>query len=541
MKRIRCLSLLLTLLLLVSLLPVTASAVYVVDRLECYTAMAVVGQPLALRARAPEEAPYSVRPLGWYVGAAWENARPAEENELATRSDRYWLQVEFTPDEAYMFMQDTGVFCNGRPADAVEYVDAGTFRAVVGMEAGYMGVGDVPLQVTPPYAGQTPDYRVHYPYTHDYSASVKEWRKGPSWQDAQIMTAGEPFVRGETYWVTLWIRPSTSFLVGEPHRVTVNGSPISSDSYWDRTTRDFFAICGFSCRQAPILTEVSVTVTEPEATQGLSYRVATEDETKYTAYVGDWYLGSDWATAVPQKDEAAFKPGADYWVRVVVNPEFGCEFPADLTDVTMTINGLTAEHLYFNEIGGLNGAVRLHCPSSSYVLIFTDLPADAYYTEAVDWAVEEGITSGTTPTTYSPHAPCTRAQAVSFLWRQAGCPRPRLQRNPFTDVPASAYYADAVLWAVEKGITRGLTSTTFGPNVTCTRAQIVSFLWNREGRPTVSGRNPFTDVASGKYYRQAVLWAVNCGITQGVTDTTFAPDAPCTRAQIACFLFHTPR
>ena len=157
------------------------------------------------------------------------------------------------------------------------------------------------------------------------------------------------------------------------------------------------------------------------------------------------------------------------------------------------------------------------------------------------WAVGEGITSGTTATTFSPDAACTRAQIVTFLWRAAGSPAPKSSVNPFTDVKADAYYYDAVLWAVENGITAGTTATTFSPDATCTRAHIVTFLWRAQESPAAKGVNPFTDVAADAYYADAVLWAVENGITSGTSDCTFSPDADCTRAQIVTFLYRSAK
>jgi len=168
---------------------------------------------------------------------------------------------------------------------------------------------------------------------------------------------------------------------------------------------------------------------------------------------------------------------------------------------------------------------------------FTDVADDAYYADAVIWAVGKGITSGTTTTTFSPNNPCTRAQAVTFLWRAAGSPAPKGSVNPFTDVKADAYYYDAVLWAVEQGITKGTSDTTFTPNATCTRAQIVTFLWRSQKSPAADGVNPFTDVAADAYYASAVLWAAENGITGGTTAATFSPSSNCTRAQIVTFLY----
>ena len=169
--------------------------------------------------------------------------------------------------------------------------------------------------------------------------------------------------------------------------------------------------------------------------------------------------------------------------------------------------------------------------------VFVDVATGSYYEDAVDWAVGNGITQGTDDTHFSPDGICTRAQAVAFLWRAAGSPKPETRTMPFADVPAGSYYYDAVLWAVENGITKGTSDTTFNPNMTCTRAQIVAFLWRSEKSPAAGTANPFADVKSDAYYADAVLWAVKENITKGTTSTTFSPDADCTRAQIVTFLW----
>ena len=169
--------------------------------------------------------------------------------------------------------------------------------------------------------------------------------------------------------------------------------------------------------------------------------------------------------------------------------------------------------------------------------VFVDVATGSYYEDAVDWAVENGITKGTDDTHFSPDGICTRAQAVTFLWRTAGSPKPETRTMPFTDVPVGSYYYDAVLWAVENGITKGTSDTTFSPNMTCTRAQIVAFLWRSEKSPAAGTANPFADVKSTAYYADAVLWAVKENITKGTTNTTFSPNADCTRAQIVTFLW----
>lgn len=171
------------------------------------------------------------------------------------------------------------------------------------------------------------------------------------------------------------------------------------------------------------------------------------------------------------------------------------------------------------------------------VVPFTDVPADEYYYNAVQWAVKNGITYGTSDTTFSPNAPCTRAQMVTFLWRAAGCPTPNGSEMPFKDVVKGSYYETAVLWAVENGITYGTGATTFSPDATCNRAQFATLLWRSQGKPDAGTANPFTDVAEGTYYTDAVLWAAENGITEGTSATTFSPYGDCTRAQTVTFLY----
>ena len=170
---------------------------------------------------------------------------------------------------------------------------------------------------------------------------------------------------------------------------------------------------------------------------------------------------------------------------------------------------------------------------------FTDVPAGAYYEEAVGWAVEKGITKGTSDNTFTPDGVCTRAQAVTFLWRAAGSPAAKAGSLPFADVKAGSYYDDAVRWAVENGVTVGTSATTFSPNATCSRAQIVTFLWRAQKSPAAGSANPFDDVAGSAYYADAVQWAVQKDITKGTGATAFSPDANCIRAQIVTFLYRS--
>lgn len=201
--------------------------------------------------------------------------------------------------------------------------------------------------------------------------------------------------------------------------------------------------------------------------------------------------------------------------------------PCTVVTITMT-NGDVERFYVYDGKDGEDGETVV-------TPIFNDVPATAYYADAVAWAVANGITTGTDENTFSPNASCTRAQVVTFLWRAMGSPEPR-SAGTFTDVNASSYYAKAVRWALENGITSGTSATTFDPNAVCTRAQVVTFLMRAlDGRSY--GSAGFADVAASSYYADAVAWAVANGITDGTGATTFSPDTQCNRAQIVTFLY----
>ena len=226
--------------------------------------------------------------------------------------------------------------------------------------------------------------------------------------------------------------------------------------------------------------------------------------------------------------------------------------------VTITVNpdkGYTLETLraldmsgYAMELTENNGRFTFKMPASAVIVkatfmddntmlnFFVDVKASDYFYDAVLWAAEKGVTSGADALHFSPNAPCTRAQIVTFLWRAAGSPAPK-NMSSFADVPADAFYAKAVAWAVENGITGGTGDGKFSPDATCTRAQAVTFLYRASGAPAVSGNAAFSDVATNAYYAAAVKWAEKNGITGGIGGGLFGSDHNCTRAQIVTFLY----
>lgn len=175
-----------------------------------------------------------------------------------------------------------------------------------------------------------------------------------------------------------------------------------------------------------------------------------------------------------------------------------------------------------------------HCPGIS----FADMPAvgDRAH-DAIDWAITTGVTVGTSGTTFSPDKVCTRAEVVTFLWREAGSPEPATNSCGFTDVKDGFYYEKAIIWAAEKGIAKGTSESTFSPDKACTRAEVVTFLWRANGSPEVNNTCKFTDVEPGAYYERAVIWAAQEGITVGTAATIFGVGGACTRAQIVTFLY----
>ena len=173
----------------------------------------------------------------------------------------------------------------------------------------------------------------------------------------------------------------------------------------------------------------------------------------------------------------------------------------------------------------------------AFKMPFVDVPKDSYYYDAVEWAVVKGITDGTSDTTFSPLMGCTRAQMVTFLWRANGCPEPKSQNCVFEDVNLNSYYGKALLWAIEEGITDGTSDTTFSPDMVCSRAHMATFLYRMTEGKAIGNDHPFTDVPANEYFANPVQWAFENKVTDGTTDTTYSPHNTCSRAQMVVFLY----
>ena len=207
------------------------------------------------------------------------------------------------------------------------------------------------------------------------------------------------------------------------------------------------------------------------------------------------------------------------------------------TTLTLTVTANTTVAAVFTPIPSGGGSTGGSAAKPTDETPFTDVSADSPYADAIRWAAKNGVTQGKTATTFGPSDPCTRGQIVTFLWRAAGSPAAKGTATVPADVAPGSYCYDAVAWALENGITKGTTATTFSPDAPCTRGQAVTFLFRAQGGSASGAATAFTDVAAGSYCADAVAWAVESGVTKGTTATTFSPDAPCTRGQIVTFLF----
>ena len=270
----------------------------------------------------------------------------------------------------------------------------------------------------------------------------------------------------------------------------------------------------------------------------------TADTTLYAKWNAIVYSDPTYAVSAPAAENGSVtvspkNASAGSTVTITVKPDSGYVLE------TISVTDKNGNDLKLTDKG--NGKYTFTMPASkveikatfmednSVLNFFYDVPNDAYYYEAIKWAAENGITGGVGNSLFAPNQPCTRAQIVTFLWRAAGSPEPKNMSN-FSDVPADSYYAKAVAWAVENGITTGTGDGKFGPDATCTRAQSVTFLF-RASKASANGAPAFSDVAATAYYAEAVKWATDNGITNGIGDNLFGSDNDCTRAQIVTFLY----
>ena len=278
------------------------------------------------------------------------------------------------------------------------------------------------------------------------------------------------------------------------------------------------------------------------------FNVTPEDAVVTVYTEDDADASEEMPEVVPEEDGTYLLPPGKYYYSVVLNEEYEniekasltiteddypeCQIVIYLEAVTIAEDDINANELKDAE---LEDELELSADTSG----FEDVSdPSAYYYTPVYWAVDRGITAGTSPTTFSPGRACTRGQIVTFLWKALGSPEPTSYENPFTDVSSTDYFYKPVLWAKENGVTSGTSKTTFSPGKSCTRGQIVTFLWKALNSPEPSStNNPFTDVKESDYFCKPVLWAKENSITSGTSATNFSPGNSCTRGQAMTFLY----
>lgn len=286
------------------------------------------------------------------------------------------------------------------------------------------------------------------------------------------------------------------------------------------TVTDLYAV------QADMFTITDPNLTENDRDQIEAIRNAVALKPEYAGLVGDF-------TVIVQRAGAAVTEAADAGsYEIYITCAAGTKYDAQATP--LKIGSVQIKSLPSN---GSMASIGKPAIRDTGIVEFADVRPGSYYYDAVRWAVENDITSGTSDDLFSPDAACTRAQVITFLWRATGSPQPVSRTNPFTDVPSNAYYRDAVLWAVEQGITNGVSATRFDPDATITRGQMAALLYRTAGTPAVSGGSSFVDVGASAYYSKAVAWAYQNDIASGTGANRFSPNADCTRAQIVTFLY----
>ncbi|MBQ1252233.1 MAG: S-layer homology domain-containing protein [Firmicutes bacterium] len=396
-----------------------------------------------------------------------------------------------------------------------------------------------------PIPGQAPDYNGVLPvganYVFDNYYEDDDTKNGITWQDATTGEFLDPdtavFAEGhqDTVYATLTPKAGYCFLLGaDGFEGYLNGNLSMEGGSAGNVCNVVYTF------PVEAVDKVAIYELETPAAGMVPDMRAVVSDHRYDLRHMEWYDVTDDAPEMVMPG-TLFQAGHTYQVIFELIATDGYRFAVDASEqrtaVTATVNGA-------------NGQVQAGDDAKTTIYVikeyaiarggnpFDDVKSADYYYDPVLWAVEKGITNGMAPTTFAPDNDCTRGQIVTFLWRAYGCPAPSEKVNPFTDVKSTDYYYDAVLWAVGEGITTGMTATTFGPDLTCTRAQAVTFLWRAEGEPDVGNLLlPFLDIPAGAYYINAVIWAVFEEITNGTGPSTFSPDKNCTRGQIVTFLW----
>ncbi len=529
-------------------------------RLNIYSPYAIdlpeESQPSTVLAAAVENAKFSYQPGDAPQATAWVAAGDADKYEIAYEcwqqfennepvaawySDgashgslptftefesgkKYVYSLMLKPKDGYSFTSETVITVNGQKVaapfvggsmyiPAVKTITMPVLSAIDVVEVNDVTVsfkdGDKPV-----FTGKTPD-GAHYKFRCEWwelDSKTGLVSTEPEWGGGIYENKITAFEAGKTYHYGVYVtavgyveEENTTYIFTPDTKLKINGKFVNYKRYEGDTSDG-------SDGTMWVLTDLTVTPEAGGATPFEKFTITYTDGVDGEEIFPDQSYTAEAGQPTPAFSGTPTRTGYTFagWDR---------EIPG-----TMPAENLTIRALWEKE----------PALSSS----FTDITPGAYYEKAVAWAVDNGITNGTSDTTFSPNDACNRGQLVTFLWRMAGKPIAQNRNNPFTDVEEGTFCYEAVLWAAEQGITTGKTATTFCPAETCTRGQAITFLWRYAGKPAPKTQTrQFTDVAAGSFCDQAVLWAVENGITNGKSAAIFDPMGKCTRAQAVTFLY----
>ncbi len=468
----------------------------------------------------------------WISGSKWYTEGGISGDPLIFElGEKYFVEIQLKDVYPHQITEDTVFRINGEEVPWKQHSNVTTWSIAsrnYTMEAAQeIGTMDIQLHHIPA-AGEVFDW--NYDVVNASTMAQIEWRDS-YWAEVDSPAVNPlTFVEGGQYYAYFTIRGGTGYALTDDTVVTVDGVPAAS---WDHLGGGWYGL------QTPVYTvhgERVIPAVEVYANKPV-YDIAPDSPyiPDYMCYsVEDWYWSD--ANGVRLPNDFTVVGGAEYTLTVMVKPEEGYMFSADELTAHMFWDDaeiVSVEPHLLTLRGTCTAGMGTPNP-------FVDVKKSDWFYEAVIWAYyhDPQITKGTDATHFSPKNKCTRCEVVTFLWRAAGQPEPTATRNPFTDVKESAFYYKAVLWAVEKGITQGTSRTTFSPMRECSRSEVVTFLWRAADCPEpTSTRNPFTDVKESDFFYKAVLWAVEEGITKGTSGTTFAPKNICTRSEVVTFLY----
>ena len=437
---------------------------------------------------------------------------------------KYVYSLMLKPKDGYSFTSETVITVNGQKVaapfvggsmyiPAVKTITMPVLSAIDVVEVNDVTVsfkdGDKPV-----FTGKTPD-GAHYKFRCEWwelDSKTGLVSTEPEWGGGIYENKITAFEAGKTYHYGVYVtavgyveEENTTYIFTPDTKLKINGEFVNYQRYEGDTSDG-------SDGTMWVLTDLTMTPEAGGATPSEKFTITYTDGVDGEEIFPDQSYTAEAGQPTPAFSGTPTRTGYTFagWDR---------EIPGTMPAENLTIRAVWE---------------KVPAPSSS----FTDITPGAYYEKAVTWAVDNGITNGTSDTTFSPNDACNRGQIVTFLWRMAGKPKAQERNNPFTDVKEGTFCYEAVLWAAEQGITTGKTATTFCPDETCTRGQAITFLWRYAGKPAPQNQTrQFTDVAAGSFCDQAVLWAVENGITNGKSAAIFDPVGKCTRAQAVTFLY----